>query len=221
MDWSLPKKTKQAKKRKNSQICTNIFQSSYVLCLVFRSRPWPLSFKQSSTIKKASLTRWISLPSSVVLSYGCGHSTLNILHSPLFIASKIELFIWGRLAAGQHSLLWKIDFHQVLEPPLIIVIVIIVVVIEVDVLSPGSGGPRSSVACTVSAARGLLLGGDEVYDGCNDSAVFGLTVVPVHRSGVTDLLLQQRIQLFLQTLWRGRLGTLVSQKWCKLIMDAQ
>lgn len=76
-----------------------------------------------------------------------------------------------------------------------LLIIVIVVVIEVKVLSSRGRRPRSVVA--PCAACRLLLGGDEVYDGCDDSAVFGLAVLPVHGSGVTNFLLQQRIQLFL------------------------
>lgn len=50
-----------------------------------------------------------------------------------------------------------------------------------------SWGPRSVIA-PIAACR-LLLGGDEVYDGCDDGAVFGLPVLPVHGSGVANLLL--------------------------------
>lgn len=78
--------------------------------------------------------------------------------------------------------------------PLLIIIVIIIV-IEVNVLSSRGRRPRSAI--TLSAACRLLLGGDEVYDGCDDRTVFGLTVLPVHRSRVTNFLLQQGIQLFL------------------------
>ena len=76
-----------------------------------------------------------------------------------------------------------------------LIVVIIIIVIEVNVLSSRGRRPRSAIA--FSAACGLLLGGDEVYDGCDDSTVFGLTVLPVYRSRVTDFLLQQRIQLSL------------------------
>ena len=77
----------------------------------------------------------------------------------------------------------------------LLIIVVIVVVIEMHVLSSRGRRPRSVVA--FSAACRLLLGGDEVYDGCDDSAVFRLTVLPVYRSRVTNFLLQQRIQLSL------------------------
>jgi len=50
------------------------------------------------------------------------------------------------------------------------------------------------------APCGLLLGGDEVYDGRDDGAVLGLGVVPVHGRRVADLLLQQDVQRPLQTL---------------------
>ena len=41
----------------------------------------------------------------------------------------------------------------------------------------------------------LLLCGDEVDNGCDDSAVFGLPIGPVHGGGVSYLLLQERVQL--------------------------
>lgn len=75
------------------------------------------------------------------------------------------------------------------RPPLIIVVISI---IEVNVLSFGGGRPRPA-----TAARSPLLGGDEVYDGGDDSAVFGLTVLPVHRGWIADFLLQQRVKFSL------------------------
>lgn len=74
-------------------------------------------------------------------------------------------------------------------------IVLVVLIIEAGVLS--SRGRRPRLAVALGAAGGLLLGGDEVYDGRDDGTVFGLAVLPVHGSGVADLLLEQRIQLFL------------------------
>lgn len=76
-----------------------------------------------------------------------------------------------------------------------LLVIVVIIVLEVDALS--SGGRRPCSAIALSAACGLLLSSDEVYDGCDDCTVFGLTVLPVHRSGVTNFLLQQRIQLFL------------------------
>lgn len=70
------------------------------------------------------------------------------------------------------------------------------VVIKVKVLSPR--GRRSVV--TSAAAGELLLSGDEVDDGADDCAVFGLTVLPVHRSRSLNFLLQQGVQLLFQTL---------------------
>ena len=64
-------------------------------------------------------------------------------------------------------------------------------------------GPLCLVAgplCLVAPCRPLLLGGDEVYDGRDDGAVLGLAVLLVHRGRAADLLLQQDVQLPLQTL---------------------
>ena len=72
--------------------------------------------------------------------------------------------------------------------PHLIIIVIIIVVVEAHVLSSGGRRPRSVVS--LRAACRLLLGGDEVYDGCDDGTVFGLAALPVDWSGVTDLFLQ-------------------------------
>lgn len=61
-----------------------------------------------------------------------------------------------------------------------------------------SRGGRTVV--TSAAAGELLLSGDEVDDGADDGAVFGLTVLPVHRSRILNFLLQQGVQLLFQTL---------------------
>lgn len=76
-----------------------------------------------------------------------------------------------------------------------LLIIVIIFVIEVNMLASWGRRPRSAIAPT--AACGLLLGRDEVYDGCDHSTVFGLTVLPVYRSRITNFVLQQRIQLFL------------------------
>lgn len=75
-------------------------------------------------------------------------------------------------------------------------VLLVVIVIEVKVLS--SRGGRTVV--TSAAAGELLLSGDEVDDGADDCAVFGLTVLPVHRSRILNFLLQQGVQLLFQTL---------------------
>lgn len=79
-------------------------------------------------------------------------------------------------------------FHSRPKSWPLLIIVIIILVIEVNVLPSRGRRPRSAMA--FSAACRLLLGGDEVYDGCDHSTVFGLTVLPVHRSWVTNFLLQ-------------------------------
>lgn len=75
-------------------------------------------------------------------------------------------------------------------------VLLVVIVIEVKVLS--SWGRRTVV--TSAAAGKLLLRGDEVDNGADDCAVFGLTVLPVHRSRILNFLLQQGVQLLFQTL---------------------
>lgn len=89
------------------------------------------------------------------------------------------------------------------KAPLLIVI-IIVVVIKVGALPSWCRPPRPAGAtAAATAASGFLLGGDEVDDGRDDGAVLGLAVLPVHRRRVPDFLLQQGVQLFLQTLvWK-------------------
>lgn len=77
--------------------------------------------------------------------------------------------------------------HRICSNAWLLLIVIVVVVIEEKVFSSWGRRPRPVVVFT--AACGLLLGGDEVYDGRDDSAVFGLTVVPVHGSWIADFLL--------------------------------
>lgn len=90
------------------------------------------------------------------------------------------------------------------KDPLLIVIVV-VVVIKVRALPSWCRPPRpaGATATAGAAASGFLLGGDEVDDGRDDGAVLGLAVLPVHRRRVPDFLLQQGVQLFLQTLvWK-------------------
>lgn len=80
----------------------------------------------------------------------------------------------------------------------LLIIVVVVVIIEVRV--PSAGGRRPRPAVVLAAACRPFLRSDEVYDGRDDSAVLGLAVLPIHRSRVTDFVLQQRVQLSLQTL---------------------
>lgn len=80
------------------------------------------------------------------------------------------------------------------------VLIIVVVIIIIEVRVPSTGGRRPRPAVVLAAACGPFLGSDKVYDGRDDSAVFGLAVLPIHRSWVTDFVLQQRVQLSLQTL---------------------
>lgn len=79
------------------------------------------------------------------------------------------------------------SFHS--QPNAQTLLIIVVVLIEVNV--PPSWGRRPRPAVVLAAACRPFLGGDKVYDGCDDSTVFGLAVIPVHRSRVTDFLLQQ------------------------------
>lgn len=53
--------------------------------------------------------------------------------------------------------------------------------------------PTAGVVTLLSAVG--LLGAEEVYDGGDDSTVFGTAVVPVHRLWSLDLLLQKGVQL--------------------------
>lgn len=86
-------------------------------------------------------------------------------------------------------------------------VLLVIIVIEVKVLS--SRGRRTVV--TTAAAGELLLSGDEVDDGADDCAVFGLTVFPVHRSRILNFLLQQGVQLLFQTLSIKHTHTRVSE----------
>lgn len=81
---------------------------------------------------------------------------------------------------------------------------LLVIVIKVRALPSRCRPPRpAGAAATGGGGGGFLLGGDEVDDGCDDGAVLGLPVLPVHRRRVPDLLLQQGVQLFLQALgWK-------------------
>lgn len=89
--------------------------------------------------------------------------------------------------------LWLELFSGLRRDAAVLVLVTIIVVVILVTSSRGSV-PRVNV--------GPLLGGDEVYDGCDDSTVFGLAVAPVHRGGASDLLFQKRVQLLLQILQR-------------------
>lgn len=70
---------------------------------------------------------------------------------------------------------------------IIVVVVIIIVLIKVNVLP--SWGRRPHPAIVLAAACRPFLGGEEIYDCCDDSTVFGLPVIPVHRSRVADFFL--------------------------------